>query len=93
MNAAVIFALVVGSFACVLADEALLKRRWLEAGICIGALAVCAILAVAAVDGVAPAVPLWLLLLAVWTVVTLVGLAAWSLLRLREKARTGEETR
>ncbi|MFB4276075.1 hypothetical protein ACBJ59_12325 [Nonomuraea sp. MTCD27] len=90
MNAAVVFALVVGGLAAVLFDASLRARRWLEAGISAGAMAVCSMLAVAA--GL-PAVPLWLLILAVWVVVVLAGLAAWSFLRHREKTRTGEETR
>lgn len=40
-----------------------------------------------------PAIPVWLLLLAVWVVVVLVGLAAWSLLRHRGKQHAGEGTR
>ncbi|TYB50264.1 hypothetical protein FXF51_56920 [Nonomuraea sp. PA05] len=90
MNAPTFFALAVGALACVLADHALRRRRWLEAGISFGAITVCALLAVATSQ---PEVPLWLLILAVWVVVVLVGLAGWSLIRAREKRATGEETR
>lgn len=90
MNAAMVFAVAVAAVAVILFDAACRGRRWLEASISAGSFAVCALLAVAA--GL-PAIPLWLLLLAVWVVMVLVFLAGWSLIRAWEKARTGEETR
>lgn len=87
---AVLFALAVSLLAVGLGANAARMRRWLEAGICLGSVAVCALLAWAASE---PAIPLWVVLLAVWVVVILVGLAGWSLIRALEKRRTGEETR
>ena len=86
----VLFTLLVAVFAVLLGTVTVRRRYWLGTGVCVGSTLVLLYLAslAAAAD-----IPVWGLLMAGWVAAGLLAVAAWSLMRERQKARAGKAAR